>query len=113
MKIQICIMVLLYGDNKLQRLQEHIISDPHFVGFNYYQSYRVFLQFDESEDYVAFLEDLKFKLSMGSKAATVCILALVKAEQPNFCFNLSYSEYVTAKSDTYLFPNTDTPKTIE
>ena len=107
-KFQMCVLISLYGDNKLQRLREHVFSDPHFVGFNYYQCYRVFFVFDEDEDYVDFFETLKFKLSMGNKSATVTLLALVKGENQNFCFNLAYSEYLQDKS---LFPGTDDYKT--
>lgn len=108
MKYELCVKIALYGDNKLRRLQENVFSDPHFVGFNYYQDYRVFFVFDETEDYVGFFETLKFQLSMGQqKAAFVVILALVKCEKPSFCFNLAYSEYMSAVNEQQLFPGTD------
>lgn len=99
MKYQMCVYICLYGENKLRRLQEDVFSDPHFVGFNYYQGYRVFFTFDEGEDYIGFFETLEFKLTMGAKkAATVTILSLVKGEQQNFTFGLLYSEYMQDRS---------------
>ena len=111
MKYQMCVSISLYGENKLRRLQEVVFSDIHFVGFNYYQNYRVFFEFNEDEDYIGFFETLKFQLSMGAhKAALVILLALVKGEQFNFGFNLAYSEYMSAVSERQLFPGTDEPK---
>lgn len=106
-KLQMCVMVYLYGDNRLRRFQENILQDPHFVGFNYFGGhYRVFFSFDETEDYIAYYEDLEFRLSMGdNRKSSLIILSLVKGEQPNFCFNLAYSEYMTAKAEYNRFPD--------
>ena len=103
--IHVCVRVSMFGENKLQRLKEVIFDNPHFIGFNYYQGYRIFLDYDETEDYVTELSDMEFQLSMGArKAAMFTILAMVKGDKCNFSFNLSYSEFLNAKT---LYPEAE------